>query len=329
MTSEPATSEPSSPRSEWLAIARLKAVFGPQAPLGMWPVEVGIGDDAAVVSVGTTHLVACVDQMVEGTHFLTSLTTLADAGWKAMARNISDIAAMGAAPRFALCSMAVPPGRGGDVDEIVGGLAAAAAEWSCPVIGGDLASGATLVISVTVMGELTGGGPPLRRSGAVAGDLVYVAGPLGRGGAGYHRLRDATPSSSAECEGWYARPRPSIAAGVAARRGGASAAIDVSDGLVQDLGHLGDASGVGFVIDASAVPIGDGASRLEALTCGDDYVLVLAVPPSAERTIEAEFGAVGLDPPTLIGQFVPDATLRHVADAPAGLGAGLGWSHPL
>jgi len=271
--------------------------------------EVWAGDDGAVLQGG---LVLATDPMVEGVHFLRSLTTLADAGWKAIARNVSDVAAMGAVPWR--CVVSVVGADDADLTAIYDGLLAAAAFWDCPVVGGDLASGPGLVLAVTILGRLPPGASPLLRSGAQPGDGVYVSAPLGWGSAGLRHLR-ADPGASSPASAWYARPGPSVEAALAARNAGASAAIDVSDGLAQDLDHLARASGVGLRLDD--VPVADGATLADALHGGDEYHLAFSCPAGP--------GSAPV-PGWRIGTCTPTADERSFGGEPLATG---GWQHRL
>lgn len=266
-------------------VADLARRFGPP-PAG----EVWAGDDAAVVRPPTGPLLLTVDPMVQGVHFV---TPDADVGWKAMARNVSDIAAMGGRPLHALVSLVLPTGA--EVEALLDGLVKATS-W-CPIVGGDTASGATLVVTVAVTGTVDG--EPVRRSGARAGDTLFVTGPLG---------------------GRPARPVPRVAEGTAAREAGATAMIDISDGLALDLRRLADESGVGVVLDA--VPVAEGASFDDAVAAGDDYELLFSAPGPA--TVLAAFEAAGLDRPLEIGRCTADVTERRLGDGPLPAG---GWEH--
>ena len=291
---------------EFAALGRLLRRLDPLAAG-----EVGAGDDAAVLAGG---IVVAVDPVVEGTHFLRSLTTLADAGWKALARNVSDVAAMGAEP---WCCVASVVGAGeDDLTNLYDGLLAAAAHWRCPVVGGDLASGPGLVLTVTALGRLPAGAAPLLRSGARPGDSVYVSGPLGWGAAGLRALRAGTGTFS-PAAAWYARPAPSVAVGLAARAAGATAAIDISDGLVQDLDHLAVASGVGFRLDD--VPVAEGATLDDALHGGDEYRLAFCCPgpPAGANDV----------PGIRIGTCTADPDERTFRGEPLAVAGG--WEHSL
>lgn len=228
---------------EFAAIERIRRLF-PSPPSG----QAWIGDDAAVLDDG---LLLAVDTVVAGVHF-TSDTPLADVGWKALTVNVSDIAAMGGTPGHAVVAVAAPPDI--DLDLIYEGMAEASATYGCPVVGGDLANAAQLVITVAVTGHVDGA--PVLRSGARPGDGIYVTGPLGGAAAG----------------GYRARAGARVAEGTAARLAGATAMIDVSDGLVADLNHIAEASGVGY--ELADVPAADGATEEQALHGGEDFELV-------------------------------------------------------
>ena len=271
--------------------------------------EVWAGDDGAVLEGG---LVVATDPVVEGVHFLRSLTTLADAGWKAVARNVSDVAAMGAVPWRSVVS--VVGADEAELSEVYDGLLAAAARWDCPVVGGDLASGPALVVTVTILGRLPAGVAPLRRSGARPGDGIYISAPLGWGAAGLRLLREGSGPTSAAA-GWYARPQPSVEAALAARAAGATAAIDVSDGLASDLDHLARASGVGLRLDD--VPVADGATADEALHGGDEYHLAFSCPPPGAGSV----------PGLRVGTCTAAPAERSLHGRP--LRAGAGWQHDL
>jgi thiamine-monophosphate kinase len=233
---------------EFDAIERIRQIL-PGPPPG----EVWSGDDAAVVGEG---LLLAIDAVVEGVHFAAG-TPLADVGWRAVVANVSDIAAMGGRPGHLLASVVGPAGT--DLEQLARGMAEAAAAHDCPLVGGDLANGPALVITVAITGTVDGA--PVLRSGARPGDHLYVTGPLGASAASR----------------WTARPAARLDAGEAARRAGATAMIDVSDGLISDLNHIADASGVGYVLDT--VPVADGATEEQARHGGEDYELVIAAPP--------------------------------------------------
>ncbi len=272
--------------------------FGGAPPAG----DTWIGDDAAVVTLaGDGRTVLATDLVVEGVHVDFGLVSPEDAGFKALMVTVSDLAAVGAIPSYALCSIAGPPGT--DLDRIAEGVAEAAAAAGCVVVGGDLSAASLVVLSTTVVGvlaDLPSGGGPLLRTGAAPGDLVFVTGPLGGSAAGLRLLRAGggtgrTAQALAHC---HRRPVARVDAGVAARGAGATAAIDVSDGLAADLGHLAEASAVG--VDLDVVPVVDGATHDEALGGGEDYELVLTTADA--HRLDAAFAAAGLPAPIAIGR---------------------------
>lgn len=291
---------------EFAAISRITSML-PSPPTG----ETWIGDDTAVVRADAGWLLLAADTVVAGVHADLSLTTLDDLGWKAVVANLSDIAAMGGVPGHALVAVAGPPGT--DVDALYRGIAAAAETYGCPVVGGDLANAATLVVTVAVSGTVPGA--PVLRSGARPGDELWVTGPLGGSAAGLRLLRAAREAQASgavvdqgavahRLRSAHARPLPLLAEGGAARRAGATAMIDVSDGFAADLAHLADSSSVGFDLDT--VPVAEGATEEEALGGGEDYQLVFAAPAGAG--VPAAF--TGLAEPVRIGVVDRDPARR-------------------
>ena len=243
-----------------------------------------IGDDAAVVD----GLLLAADAVVGGVHFGHDWPAF-EVGWKAVTVNASDIAAMGGRPRHLLVTVAAPPGT--DLDGLVDGVAGAAEACGCEVAGGDLsATDGPLVVSVAITGAMDAGVTPVLRSGARPGDEIYVTGPLGHGAA----------------SGYRERPVARLAEGAAAAAAGATAMIDVSDGLSADLAHLADASGVGFALED--VPVATGATLDDALGGGEDYELVVTG------------AAVGIP----IGRCTDDPSVRTLRGAPLPAG---GWEH--
>lgn len=283
-------------------------------------VAVGMGDDGAVVRVAAgQELVLALDTMVEGVHFLSG-TAAAALGWKALAVNLSDLAAMGATPAWALLALTLRRADAAFVQEFAEGFARLARECQVALIGGDTTSG-PLSISVAVHGLVPAGGA-LLRSGARVGDLVLVTGTLGDGVAGLYALRDPprdTPERAALRKLLVERlewPVPRVAAGIALR-GLASACIDVSDGLLGDLGHICTASGVGAELDATLLPRsralrelhGESESLEFALTGGDNYELCFTVAPEHLQQVLADLGRVGCGV-TWIGRIVAGSGVR-------------------
>lgn len=290
---------------EFAAIERIAARLGPAVPGEVWA-----GDDAAVVVVGGARLAIAADALVAGVHADLSLTSVSDLGWKALSVNLSDLAAMGCTATRAVVTVAGPAGT--KLEELYEGLGAAAVTFSCPIVGGDLTNAPELVVSVTVVGPADVTPPPVLRSGARAGDEIWVSGALGAAAAGLRALRGgARPPALV---GAHARPVPRIAEGVAARELGATAMIDVSDGFAADLAHILDASGVGCELEL--VPVAEGATEADALSGGDDYELVWCAPPGA--AVETGFAGRGLRAPVRVGRCVEDTSRRP---------AGAGWAH--
>jgi thiamine-monophosphate kinase len=302
--------------TEAALIAALYRRFGPPPP----EVVLGIGDDCAAVRLeGSDYLLWTVDTLVEGVHFDLSYTPLADLGWKTLAVNLSDIAAMGGEPRYALLSLGWPPGRDrAGALTLADGLAQAARDYGVAIIGGDtVASPGGLTLTLTLTGVVPGS-QLLRRSGARVGDRVYVTGPLGAAAAGLEVLKrglDLEPGLKAALVQAHLRPRPRLKAGrVLAREGLATALIDVSDGVATDLWHICLASGVGARIQGAAVPVAPGltavAARLErdplelALTGGEDYQLLFTSPPPQAEALGRAFSQAGLAPPLPLGEIV-------------------------
>ena len=273
-------------RDEFRRIAELIEVLRRRRP----HIRIGMGDDAAVLEPSDAAQVLTVDTAVSGVHFLRDLSRGEDIAYRAFVAAASDVAAMGARARAALTALVLPA----DVDDdlfraLVDGLGEASDATGAPIVGGNLSSGSELSITTTVVGELEG--EALTRGGARAGDGVYVTGPVGGAAVGLallragHRDGDATPFIAR-----YHRPTARFDAG-ARLRGLATAAIDISDGLVQDLGHIAEASGVNAELDASALPHLPDHARLArelgedplalALSGGDDYELIFTAPAGA------------------------------------------------
>ncbi len=298
---------------------------------GAPPGETWIGDDTAIVRTPAGGwLLLAADAVVAGVHADLTLTGVDDLGWKALAVNVSDVAAMGGRPGHALITVAGPPDT--DLGLLYEGIGAAARRYGCPVVGGDLANAPILVVCVAVTGWADG--PLVGRGGARVGDDIWVTGTLGRAAAGLRtlQLRAAErfggrperqgPVLGEEIErdlmAAHARPEAALAEGRAAARGGATAMIDVSDGLVADLGHIAEASGVGFAL--FDLPVAVGATEVEALGGGEDYVLVFC----ASRMADIPRAFDGLDPPVRIGTCVASPTTRTLLGRPL---AQAGWEH--
>jgi len=216
---------------------------------------IGIGDDAAVLAVPDGRVVATTDFLLEGRHFRLDWASAADVGHKAAARSLADLAAMGAEPSALLVALAAPGDLAlGWVRELAAGLADECARAGAGVIGGDTARADAVLLAVTGLGDLAGRAP-VRRSGAAPGDLVAVAGPLGRAAAGLALLTAGVGDDPLVAA--HLRPAPPYDAGPEAADLGATAMIDVSDGLLADLGHVAAASGVRIDLDSAALRPGE------------------------------------------------------------------------
>jgi thiamine-monophosphate kinase len=285
-------------------------------------------------------VVAAVDLLLEGRHFRRDWSSAYDIGVKAAARSLADIAAMGAVNTALLVALAVPGGLpAGWPLELADGLAAEAARAGAGIVGGDTARADSVVLSVTALGDLAGR-PPVLRSGARPGDVIAVAGPLGRSAAGLALLSagvaplaaapdeavpdPAVPDAVAALIAAHQRPAPPYEAGPEAAALGATAMIDVSDGLLADLGHIADASGVALDVDTSALVTGgplsaaaaflrDRESRAEpsdswrtvpadspepmslgwVLTGGEDHSLVATFPAAVAAALPSRWRVIG------------------------------------
>jgi thiamine-monophosphate kinase len=285
---------------ERAAIERIRSRL-PDPPDG----ETWIGDDAAVVAPPPESLLLATDLVVAGVHVDLDLVGIDDMGWKAIAANVSDLAAMAGRPRQALVAVAGPAAT--DLDALFDGLAEAARHYLCPVVGGDLANADNLVVSVAVTGT-SGGRPAVRRDGARPGDALFVTGPLGASAAGLELLRSGRGRDAPELVAAHRRPQARVEEGQAARAGGATAMIDVSDGLALDLDRVAAASGVGLAI--TEVPVADGATAEQALGGGEDYELAFSAPDA--DVVAAAFRAARLRPPVRIGRCTADPDERRI-----------------
>ncbi|HEY8682878.1 MAG TPA: thiamine-phosphate kinase [Rhodanobacter sp.] len=301
-------------------------------------VRIDIGDDAAVLAIPAgQELAVAIDTLVDGVHFPLG-TAAADIGWKALAVNLSDLAAMGASPAWALLALTLPSADATFVEGFAEGFAKLAQPHRLALVGGDTTRG-PLCISVAVHGFVPPG-QALTRAAARAGDAVLVTGTLGDAAAGLHALQHPSrdDDSRADLRDFLIerlhRPTPRLAAG-AALRGQASACIDVSDGLLADLGHICRASGVGAEIDAALLPRSsalmawyDEASALQfALSGGDDYELCFTVPAQRLADVQSDLARIGCGA-TRIGRIVEGSGVRVRTADGASLGSERqGWEH--
>ena len=277
------------PGREFDAIRALLARWGGAAQ--------GIGDDAALLDVPSgARLVVSVDASVEDVHFKREWLTPEEIGWRATAAAISDLAAMAAHPLGLLVAICVPPRWTADLGALGDGIAAAARAAEMPIIGGDTTSGEQLTLSLSVLGHAR---TPLRRSGARIGDIIYVTGALGGPSAALRALAvGELPTTLHRAR--FAHPEPRLAAAHWLAERGATAAIDISDGLSADLRHLAAASGVAIELDVGAVPVLSGATLDDALGGGEEYELAVA---SGALDTDAFELAIGLSL-TAVGRVV-------------------------
>jgi thiamine-monophosphate kinase len=260
----------------------------------------GPGDDAAIVATGDGRVVASCDVLVEGRHFRSDWASATDIGHRAAAANLADIAAMGGVGTALLVGLCMP--RDTDprwAEQLAEGLAAECDTVGAAVVGGDLSASQVTMIAVTALGDLDGRAPVLR-SGARPGDVVAMAGRIGHAAAGYTVLSRGFRSPKALVEA-YRRPAVPYWAGPAGAALGATAMIDVSDGLVADVGHIADASNVGIDIRRDAFPLTQAMRDASAalgvdpynwvLAGGDDHPIVATFPPTV--TLSEQWLVIG------------------------------------
>jgi thiamine-monophosphate kinase len=301
----------------------------------------GPGDDAAALrpSPGMLLLATC-DSQVEGHHFRLGSISGEQLGQRLAAVNLSDIAAMGGKPRWALASLILPTSLELEfLEQLYRGLADVLHHYECELVGGNVAAGETLILDLTLMGEVL---PEqlLKRSGAHPGDVILVTGELGASAAGRAALEHGLKNAEAEeLIRIHHSPEPRVAAGqLIAAEGQATAAIDVSDGFAQDLGHICSASGVGADVTEASLPIGKATRTVvnalsldpieTALNGGEDYELICTVPPSASLLLIRHIReAIGLEM-TRVGTITAGSGCRLLR--PDGSRVALpqkGWQH--
>jgi thiamine-monophosphate kinase len=320
-------------------IEALAREFGTPPP----EVILGIGDDCAALAVdGDRYLLWTVDTLVEGVHFDLSFMSLAQLGWKALAVNLSDIAAMGGEPRYALLSLGWPRDRDRcGALEFAGGLQQAAREFGVAVIGGDtVASPGAIMVTLTVTGWVPAA-ELVRRAGARVGDLVYVTGVLGESAAGLEILKNRVemdPALKTSLIQAHLAPRPQLPAGrLLARRGLASAMIDLSDGVATDLFHICRASGVGASLQAASVPVSPRVKAAAplinrepldlALKGGEDYQLLFTSPAEKQEALFQAFSRAGLAPPLPLGEVTAGDRVLLVTEMGEQDISGAGYDH--
>ena len=303
-------------------IRELSLIRAVRSRAGRGPgVRVGIGDDCAVLEpTPLKPLLATTDLLIEDIHFRRAYATPGDIGWKALAVNVSDIASMGGYPRWALVALACPAATtAGEVEEFYAAVWALAGEHQVSVVGGDTAaSPGGWLVNVTLLGEAMQA--PILRSTARIGDVVAVTGPVGRSAAGLALLSAATapaglsPVDIEDVSRAHLRPDPRVREGQwLAAAGGVTAMIDLSDGLVTDLAHLTEESGVGARIDLYRLPVSDSVRRV-AVACGgdwlgwatgggEDYELLFTCEPGAWERLARGLEDLTGRPPYAIGEI--------------------------
>ncbi|MFZ3038044.1 MAG: thiamine-phosphate kinase [Rugosibacter sp.] len=276
----------------------------------------GIGDDGALITpTPGQELVVSTDLLVEGTHFFKDADPF-DIGWKALAVNVSDMAAMGATPRWATLAAVLPAPTFSWLDAFSRGFFACANAFNVDLIGGDTTRGPR-AFCVTILGEVPAG-QALRRDGAKLGDMIWVSGTPGRAALGLAHLQGRTAAIQPpldtgqleQCLTSLHRPQPRVALGLALR-GLASAAIDVSDGLLADLGHILAASAGTAELQIPHLPP-EGLARDSYLAGGDDYELIFTAPAEHSKKIAALSTALNL-PLTCIGKITARSTANENA----------------
>ena len=287
-------------------------------------VHLGIGDDAAWVDHPRGSSLVTADLLIEGIHFDLNWTSLVDLGYKSLAVNLSDIAAMGGTPAYVMLSLGIPANFDSNkIDKLYRGIKGLAKKHCVTIVGGDTNTADSLIISVCLIGHPPK--KPICRSGAHVGDDIYVTGTLGDAALGLDLLKlKRRPQSRAfeQLLTRHHRPTPRLAAGaLLAKRNLASAMIDVSDGLIQDLTHICQASGVGARIQQDKLPLSSAYRALagtigmtHALSGGEDYELLFCAAPQQRKRIDT-LGKQARVPITRIGVCVPPAAGIRVLDA--------------
>ena len=246
-----------------------------------------IGDDAAVLEVPNGEkLVVSTDTSLEGVHFRRDWLNHFEIGYRATASSLSDLAAMAARPLGLMIALTLPEADRSEARAIATGIREGASAVLCPIVGGDLSSGKVLSLTITALGSVA---RPISRAGAIPGQRVYVTGQLG-GPAAALRAWNAGAEPSERDRARFAHPVPRIDAAIGLAERGATSAIDVSDGLIADIGHLAAASNVCIEVDLARIPRLNGVSPLEAASSGEEYEIVVTAPEIDVAQFSSEFG---------------------------------------
>lgn len=323
------------PSGESALIERIATLCTLPTPSEAVSVARGVGDDTAVLQVGEQTLLWTADMLIEDVHFRLDWIDPASLGWKALAVNLSDIAAMGGAPVGALLAIALPPERTGEwLEAFLKGFLECAYAYDAALIGGDTNRAERVAIDVSVLGRVAGA--PVTRDGAAVGDWLMVTGALGGSRAGLEALFAGAPSAIDLTP--HFRPTPRLQAGALAQALGATAMMDLSDGLAADLPKLMRASGKGAIVYAERVPVHPVAQQWThergldplsfAIAGGEDYELLLSAPPAVgQRLLELAPDATGA-PLSVIGEVIaePELWLQY-PDGRRESFAIIGWDH--
>ena len=246
-----------------------------------------IGDDAAVLQVPSGEkLVVSTDTSLEGVHFRRDWLNHFEIGYRATAASLSDLAAMAARPLGLMIALTLPEADRNEARAIATGIREGASAVLCPIVGGDLSSGKVLSLTITALGSVA---RPISRAGAKPGQRVYVTGRLG-GPAAALRAWSAGAEPNERDRARFAHPVPRIDAAIGLAERGATSAIDVSDGLIADIGHLAAASKVCIEVDLAHIPRVNGVSPLEAASSGEEYEIVVTAPQIDVAQFSSEFG---------------------------------------
>jgi thiamine-monophosphate kinase len=246
-----------------------------------------IGDDAAIIEVPAGEkLVITTDTSVDGVHFRREWLNHFEIGYRATAAALSDLAAMAARPLGIVIALTLPEADRLEARALATGIREGASAVLCPIVGGDLSSGKTLSLTITAIGSVA---RPISRAGAKAGQRVYVTGYLGGPAAAVRAWREGREPTGRD-RGRFANPIPRIEPAVGLAQRGATSAIDISDGLIADLGHVAAASKVRIEIDVDRIPHIEGVSAIQAANSGEEYEIVVTAPAIDTKDFSAEFG---------------------------------------